>query len=143
MAKMGVIGQARFVSPGFVQRQVPPLMHLCPAAHAMPHPPQLAGSVFVLTHWPEQYVIPVAHVQEPFVQVDPPVHGTSHAPQLRGLFKRFVQVPWQSAVAAGQAQAPFEQTRSAGQTCVHPPQFRGSESVSTHEFAHRMVGGAH
>jgi hypothetical protein len=118
-------------------------MHRCPAPHAMPHPPQLAGSVFVLTHWPLQYDIPVVHPQEPFAHVAPPVHSTSHAPQLRGLFERFVHVPWQSSRPAEQAQAPPAQIRSAGHDRLQSPQCFGSVRVSTQKPEHWVCCAPH
>jgi hypothetical protein len=36
-----------------------PLWQISPGAHVMPQPPQLLGSVWTLTHWSLQQVLPV------------------------------------------------------------------------------------
>ncbi len=48
----------------------------------LPQAPQLATSLAVLTHVPEQLVCPVGQPQRPAAQTCPPVHATPQAPQL-------------------------------------------------------------
>jgi hypothetical protein len=75
-----------------------PLTHDCPAAHFMPHMPQLLTSVCVLTHEPAQLVCPVVHVvvQAPAEQTCPAAHFMPHMPQLAASVWRLAHVPSQS-----------------------------------------------
>jgi hypothetical protein len=63
---------------------VPTVAHLgALLVHAVPHAPQLFGSVCVFTHAvPPQNVCPVPHAQLPLVHERPPLHAVPQAPQL-------------------------------------------------------------
>jgi len=71
-----------------------PLAQACPVEHTVPHPPQLFGSVFSLTHTPSHEVSPSPQtvVQVPDVQTCPVEHTTPHPPQLFTSLAKFVQV---------------------------------------------------
>jgi hypothetical protein len=62
--------------------------------HAIPHPPQLAGSLLVLVHAPEQLVRPAPHeaAQVPPPQICPEAHARPHIPQLALSVWRLLQV---------------------------------------------------
>ena len=60
-----------------------PALQTCPAAHALPHAPQLATSTLVSLHVPLQLVRPPhENSQLPPLQTWPPVHEVPHVPQL-------------------------------------------------------------
>jgi hypothetical protein len=65
-----------------------------PAA-ATPHAPQFLGSVLVFTHEPEQYLVPVGHVEmhDPEEQAEPAGHTCPHQPQLRLSLNRSISHP--------------------------------------------------
>jgi hypothetical protein len=44
-----------------------PITQLAPAAQALPHEPQFAGSLVVETHRPLQSEVPAGHAQAPLV----------------------------------------------------------------------------
>jgi hypothetical protein len=60
----------------------------------LPHPPQLAGSLLVLVHAPEQLVRPVPHeaAHAPPPQIWPAGHARPHIPQLALSVWRLLQV---------------------------------------------------
>ncbi len=66
---------------------------ICPAAHAAPHAPQFAGSVFRLTQAPLQFVVPVAHPssQDPAEHTLPAEQTFLHDPQFEGSDLRSTQ----------------------------------------------------
>ena len=75
-----------------------PLMHMPGGGQAMPHMPQLAGSVWVLVQIPPQRVFGGVQVvpQIPPEQVWPPEQMKPHEPQLLGSLLVFTQSPPQS-----------------------------------------------
>jgi hypothetical protein len=66
-----------------------------PAAQTVPQLPQCAGSVWVLTQVPLQFVVPVAQEQAPATQFAPEGHGWPQPPQLRGSEMMLTQMPLQ------------------------------------------------
>ena len=62
-------------------------------AHAIPHAPQWASSVAVVTQRPAQSVCPIGHAHCPMTQAVPPVRATPHAPQWSDDVARFTQAP--------------------------------------------------
>jgi hypothetical protein len=52
--------------------------------HALPHPPQLAGSVSTSTHAPPHEFLSGPQTQLPASQIEPPPHGLSQPPQWAG-----------------------------------------------------------
>ena len=94
---------------GAVEVQAP-AWQLCPAAHARPQLPQLAGSVLRLTRRPLQLLCGLAQ-QTPFWQVWGLVHRLPHAPQFCGSIWSTVQLEPQRVEVEGHSvtQNPFEQ----------------------------------
>jgi hypothetical protein len=87
---------AQYELPPEVQRVVPephvephlPAEQIWPPVHAVPHAPQLTGSVFTSTHdWPH-WVLPPEHDRAhlPEEHTCPAVHAAAQAPQLSGSF---------------------------------------------------------
>jgi hypothetical protein len=62
-------------------RQMPPTQ-VWPAPQVTPQPPQLAGSLAVVTHWPLQLDWPAGHWHVPPWQVFPLLQTTPQPPQL-------------------------------------------------------------
>jgi hypothetical protein len=62
-----------------------------PGGQALPHPPQLAGSVAVSVHLSTQRVSPGGHSQSPWVQICPAKHVSPQRLQFAGSVVRFVQ----------------------------------------------------
>jgi hypothetical protein len=73
-----------------------PPAHAWPGPHAMPQPPQFAGSAEVVTHWPLQLVCPGPQRHMPDWQLVPPVHTTPQAPQLLLFEDTLVHTPLHS-----------------------------------------------
>jgi hypothetical protein len=120
------------VAPAW-QRQTPP-MHCSVPAHAIPQPPQLAGSAEVsmqvppqsevpggqLQQWsPQQYcsgaqhslshgVAPAWHRQTPPTHCSVPAQGIPQPPQLLGSLMVSVHSPLQTVCPAGQPHVPSE-----------------------------------
>lgn len=86
LAKPGL--QAKPHTP-FVQ----PGVALGRAGQAVPQPPQLVGSVCVLTQTPEQLVWPVGQTQFPPTQARPAGQMLPHVPQLLALVCVLTQAP--------------------------------------------------
>jgi hypothetical protein len=93
--------------------------------HASMHPPQLLGSVVVLTHEAlEQAVSPGAHAIShiPIEHTNPRAHCVVQLPQWFGSELVSTQVPLQSVCIAGQPHAPPTQTSLAAHALVQVPQ---------------------
>lgn len=114
-----------------------------PVAHTTPHPPQFASLTFVLTHTPEQYELPLGHLQAPFWQVEPPVHKTPHAPQLPLLVVTSTHVPLHSTLVPAQAHCAFVQSCPARHAAPQLPQLKGSLDRSTQRPAQFVAGARH
>lgn len=65
---------------------------MAPIAHAMPHPPQLAASVGVLTQIEPHRVWPVGQVHDPATQDAPLGQTVPQAAQFETLFSRSTQL---------------------------------------------------
>ena len=115
-------------------------MHRLPWGHAVPHLPQLFGSVMRLAHELPHFSLPLAQVRPHFPSLHrlPMGHFMPQPPQWAPSVCRFTQPPPQLVVPMGQAtaQAPFEHTLPGGQALAHAPQLRGSVSMSTHSTPH-------
>ena len=106
----------------------------------MPQPPQLARSVFVLTHAPPtplslapQSAKPPGHTQLAALHTSPDSHLLPQLPQFPALESVFTQtggVP-HSWLLVGHWQVPPWQTRPPVQATPQPPQFAESVPVST------------
>jgi len=105
------------------------------AAQAVPHMPQFVVLVWMLTHCPEQLVVPTGHLQAPPWQDDPPVQVTPHPPQLLLSFCGSTHEPPQSVRldAHWPWQTPTLQTWFEAHAVAHWPQWVGSVCVLTHE----------
>jgi hypothetical protein len=104
--------------------------HVARSAHAVPHAPQLRGSVAVLVQTPPQVVSPVGHVHTLATHDSPAPHRIPQPPQLRGSVVVSLQMPPHSLSPVGQLHTPETQV-PAPQSCPHDPQFLGSLVVST------------
>jgi hypothetical protein len=121
--------------------QAPP-MQTVPPVQAMPHPPQLFGSVFVSTQAPVQSVVPAGHmVVQVIAQTCIEVHIVPQPPQFCGSVFVSTQTPPQS-VPTAQPHMPPLQTCPPTHLVPHPPQLFGSLLVFTHAPPHMtcMVG---
>jgi hypothetical protein len=97
------------------------------------HVPQLAASVIVSTHTPEQVLCPAAQPQAPLVQAWPPAHLLPQKPQLVASVWVFAQLLPQavSPVAQPAAHLFCEHTRPPLQTVPQAPQLLPSETMLT------------
>jgi hypothetical protein len=84
-----------------------PALHTVPPVQAIPHPPQLFGSVFVSMHAPVQFVVPAGQVVVQVIeQTCIEVHIVPHPPQFCGSVVVSTQTPPQS-VPVAQAHMPL------------------------------------
>jgi hypothetical protein len=130
-----------------------PSMQLSTAVQALPHPPQLFGSVFSLTQpTVGQQLSPGAHAgpplqvvcttQAPATHASPTAHGLPQRPQFFGSVstsEQPVAQHWSVPVhtgpplhEAGAVQFPVWQVSPGGQRRLHRPQFLGSVSTFAH-----------
>jgi hypothetical protein len=135
---------AAVLQPG---TQAPP-EHISSGAQALPHPPQLRGSICVSEQASPQSVVFAPQVHWLFWQLAPAGQGVLHAPQLFGSLVRSTQeLPHIASTPASVAQlvlqTPCAQTVPAGHTIPQPPQLFGSLCVSAHEPLQRMPPFAH
>ena len=108
-------------------RQVPE-QQACPGEQALLHIPQLAVSLLVFLHTPEQATRPAGHAQAPFEHPIPVGHACPHVPQFwLSPSLRLRQFPLQRAHEGGQPQVPLVQIMSAPrQALPHILQFCAS-----------------
>jgi hypothetical protein len=123
---------------------VPPTQY-CPAAQAIPHPPQLAESFLMSLQLPLQLVrgpqAPLTPAtQTPAVQVCPDVHAVPHPPQfaLSVCGSTHTEPHLVSPPPQVTAQAPLLQTWPAAHTVPQAPQLPGSTAVSRHAPEHSV-----
>ena len=83
-----------------------PDVQVVPVAQVVPHAPQLALSVLVLTQRPLQSVCPLGHWQRPAVQVVPEGQTVPQVPQFDPSVWRFTQRPLQRVVPLGHWHVP-------------------------------------
>jgi hypothetical protein len=109
-----------------------PAMQLCPAAQAVPHAPQLAGSESSVAQpipqrvWPMGHIAVPVHIPAPHVW--PIAQVRPQAPQFKLSVAVSTHVPLQFVCPAGHIiielpQRPAVQTWPAEQTVPHAPQF--------------------
>lgn len=91
---------------------------------ALPHIPQLSGSVSLETQAPLQLVRPGPQVmvQAPALHTRPAPHAWLHVPQFAGSLFVSVHVPLQSVSVPEHTQAPFTQLVPPAQGWLHMPQ---------------------
>jgi len=120
------------VSPE-VQPHCPPL-HCVVPLHARPQPPQLALSVFVVTHAFLHAVSSGPHIEThlPLEHRNPWSHTEPHDPQFCASAWRFAQAPPQFDVPDGHAHLPPLHVADMTQATPQPPQLFVSVLVSTH-----------
>lgn len=94
-----------------------PPTHACPAAHAMPQPPQCDALEFVSTHVPPQHVWPPPQAGTEPHRHTPPLHRSAFAPQA------IPQPPQSVSAPATSMHAPPQHIRAPGQA-VSPEQAR-------------------
>jgi hypothetical protein len=107
-----------------------PFTHVIPAAQAVPHAPQLAGSLARVTHAPAHMVCPAAHwvVHWPEAQACPAAQTVPQAPQLAGSVARVTHAPEQMVCPGGHwvVHCPEAQACPAAQAVPQAPQLAGS-----------------
>lgn len=119
------------------------------ASHRFPQPPQLLGSVCVLTHvalgcMGVQSSCPSPQrgmTHAPARQVWLEGQATPHAPQFRRSYRVSVHLSPQSVCPAGQAHVPIWHVRPPEQFTPHMPQLPGSRCTSVHLAAAPMPHG--
>lgn len=118
-------------------------MHVCPAPHTTPQPPQLLGSLPTETQRPLQNEEPGGQAQVPLVQVVPMGQTTPHTPQLALSLLVLVHTPLQLTWPGGQVVVHTRATQAApgAQARPHWPQLRGSFATSTQEPSGHWVNG--
>jgi hypothetical protein len=101
--------------------------------HGIPQPPQLFGSLRVVTHVPLQSTWPTGQTQWLATQTVPPAQTWPQAPQSLGLFTRLTHAPLQSVSPPPHVAAhwPLVQTWFAKHAAPHAPQFIGSDPIAT------------
>lgn len=116
------------------------------ALQGMPHAPQWALSLAMVTHCPKQSVWPTAQLsaQPPPTQRCPGSHAIPQPPQLKTSVLVSTQPGPHIVVPDGQppAQVPPWHSRPGGHIIPHPPQFAGSNRGSTQPGPHVSSGGA-
>ena len=137
--------QSEFGAP---QLQLP-AVHVSLAAHFVPHPPQLFGSLATFTQLPEHRVPPFVHVHLPATHGPLNVlHEFSQAPQLLASFVVSTQAPWalQSDNGAVQPQRPLLHLLPSAVSehdVPHVPQFELSDCKSTQLLSQQPLPVAH
>jgi len=117
--------------------QVPPLQ-LAPAAHALPHAPQLAVLVCVSTQLASHCTSPLSHfdLQALVEQTWPLWHATPHAPQASGFDVRSTQLVPQLDWPTAHPAAPGGESAFA----PSPQPSAKSAAVTKAELARRIAG---
>ncbi len=110
-------------------------MHDSPPVHAMPHPPQFAGSVWVFVQTAPHRVKPQEPLHAPPEQNWPEPQVIPQPPQFVESVWKLVQnavapLPQAFGVAAGQLHAPPEHCWPAGHLTPQPPQLFASMATS-------------
>jgi len=114
----------QFSCPGWQLAAHCPAAHTAPAAQALPHAPQLAGSVRGSTHLSPHACIPAGHTHAPPLQSFPAEQRLPHDPQFAAELARSTHAREQ-AVSSGEqlfAQAATLQTCSGVHACAQTPQ---------------------
>lgn len=121
-----------------------PATQVCKPAHALPHPPQLAGSLSTSTQVPLQETDPSqaagppasggVGTHMPLEHVSPAGQRLLQDPQLFGSLVRSTHAPPQLTAGAvhAAAHAPLLQTSLVGHVVPHPPQLFGLDATSVH-----------
>lgn len=122
-----------------------PPAHDCPGVQALPHEPQFAALLIVLTHTPLHVVFPAGQPQTPAAQACPPAQTFVQKPQLVGSVARTAQLELQFSSPAAHMleQTPCEQTWPAVHTLPQAPQFSGSERRLTQLCPHASRPAVH
>jgi len=117
-----------------------PFAHTLPAAHALPHLPQLSGSLVVSTQPLAHAVVPAsqAHLLATHAWRVPQV--TPQPPQFFGSLVPSTQPVMHASSWPGHAQLPWLHVSGAPQVTPHFPQFAGSVLVSTQLCPHSTLG---
>ena len=118
-----------------------------PPVQAVPHCPQFAGSVCLLTHFPPHMSVwPGGQAHAPSTQLWLARHAWPHEPQLAKSVLRSAHVSPHLSSPAGHWHRPITQIASDIQACAapHPPQLFGSDARSTQRPLHTVdCSGGH
>jgi hypothetical protein len=98
------------------------VLQMSPAAHFMPHWPQLLGSAVTGVQTPPHVSIPTPHEQFPPTHVSPAGQPIPHPPQLAGSRETSTQAEPHKSDPAAHPQFPSRHVRGAGQGLSHAPQ---------------------
>lgn len=100
-----------------------PEAQIWPAAHAVPQPPQLAGSTLVSTQlWPHKVVpVPQVVMHPPIEHTWPVEHALPHLPQLAGSLESVEQTAPHRLWVAGHAEAASPVATSMALASTPPP----------------------
>lgn len=110
-----------------------PLMHICPARHSLPQPPQFIGSLETSTQPVAQVMSPGSHVQAPLMQVAPTKQPLPHTPQLASSTAGSTHTPLHSSGRfAGQAHTPETHEPLTAHAFPHAPQLPALLDRSAH-----------
>jgi hypothetical protein len=116
------------------------LVQTPPTAHALPHVPQLLGSLVRSKHPFAQAVFGAWHTHMLFTHASPIGHTLLQVAQWAGSLAVLVQTePQRLGIPAGQLQFPPLQVAPTAQGMLQPPQLFGSVSVSVHMPLHIIV----
>lgn len=120
-----------------------PLLHVWPGPQRTLQPPQLEGSVPVVTHRPLQKDEPGGHAQVPLVHDVPTGQVSPHTPQFALSTLVLVHTPEQFTWPGGHTWVHVRLTQAApgAQATLHAPQLRGSLFTSMHEPSGHWVSG--
>jgi hypothetical protein len=111
-------------------------MHSRPAAQAIPHWPQLAGSLVTGMQTPLHSSAPTPHAQLPPMQACIAGHTIPHRPQLAGSRERFTQADPQRSEPGAHAQFPSWHARGGGHAWSQPPQCSALLLIAAHTPPH-------
>jgi hypothetical protein len=112
-----------------------PFEHTWLVAQACPQPPQLAGSLVVVTQRAglPQATVPTGQTHWPAAQIVPPEQTVPQAPQLPALDSKSTQAPLQVVSPVPQVpHIPWLHEVPAEQAVPQAPQLVGSDRRSTH-----------
>jgi hypothetical protein len=98
------------------------VLQMSPAAHIMPHCPQLFGSAVTGVQTPLHVSMPTPHEQFPPTQVSIAGHALPQPPQLAGSRARSTHAAPHRSDPAAHPQIPSRHARGAGHGLSHAPQ---------------------
>lgn len=110
-----------------------PLLQTSPAPQALPHPPQLSGSLCTAVHAPPLHAIPpLGQAHWPATHCLPAAQRALHPPQLALSFWTSMQAPLHSTLPFGQTHEPPAHDCPGPHFVPHAPQLFGSAATERH-----------